>query len=124
MKDFEQKLKTLEIRKPSENLDHRILSVKPEDVDQNYYSRRILLWAAVSVCLLIGVFGFMAGALWQANHLWIDQSEGSNTKMIYILPVSPDYFDTTQFSNVAFPETWETHTRIIENKSIQKGESL
>lgn len=59
MDNLESKLKALSLRAPSQELDDRVLGLKPELPSRAL--RRVPLWSAVAASLLMASLGFAVG---------------------------------------------------------------
>ena len=59
MDNLESKLKGLSLRVPSQELDERVLGLKPEL--PSHAVRRVPLWSAVAASLVMAGLGFAAG---------------------------------------------------------------
>ena len=59
MDNLESRLKDLSLRAPSQELDDRVLGLKPERPSRA--ARRVPLWSAVAASLVMASLGFAAG---------------------------------------------------------------
>lgn len=119
MEDLESKLRGLRLRRPSQNLDERIMAQKPERPVQPSPARwRVPVWLAAAAALVMAVAGFAAGRAWRGNQtVAMSRSQPSvMLQVIYHSPSSANPFDFTRASDI-FP-AGKMETTIQTSKGI------
>ena len=112
MEPLEIQLKTLKFRSPSSTLDDRVLGQKPpKSFFPHIESVSISLGWVTAFALLMGMIGFVAGALWRGPSAALD-SPPREIRVIYNLPPSQNPFILTHDSD-NIPQIpagkWEIH---------------
>ena len=114
MKELESKLKGLPVRRPSADLDDRVLREKPEQPMQPYRQRRrVSVWVTAIVGLMMALVGFVAGAAWRGGGQTA-RPEGPPRAVIQVIHNSAgsrNRFDFTRASHFLPAGEMETTTR-------------
>ncbi|MDP2898159.1 MAG: hypothetical protein Q8Q12_16610 [bacterium] len=113
MKEMESKLKDLPLRRPSADLDGRLLREKPERPMQPHWRRqRVSVWATAIVGVMMAVAGFVAGAAWRSGKHTSRPGEPPRVviQVIYNSPDSRNPFDFTRASHLFPAQEVETTT--------------
>jgi hypothetical protein len=110
MEDLESRLRGLPVRAPSQELDDRVLSAKPErQFGASCVRRLVPLWAALAACIVVGSLGFAGGTAYESK-----RSAGNfearppiRIELIYDSPTGINPFDFTSASAEFPDEQWE-----------------
>jgi hypothetical protein len=117
VKDLESQLKKLSLRRPSPDMDDRVLSQRPERPLQH---RRALggvpLWATAAVAVVMAAGGFVAGVAWRGGRSGARSEErlGVVIHVIYDSRTPGNPFDFTRASHFFPAEEVETVMRTVE----------
>ena len=113
MKDIENELKRLPLRKPSERLDANVLGSKPEPLVETALRKwRIPMYTAAVLSLIVGMIGFVLGAALSSR----SQTDEIPEPLPVTFYVSRDYnstqnpFDYTRPSKSFFEREFQTKT--------------
>jgi hypothetical protein len=117
MRNFESKLKRLRLLAPSEQLDERVLGVRPERAEgPSRAPRRIPLWSAAAVSLIMGSLGFVGGAICQSRRLpgTAEMRTPIRVELICDSPSGTNPFDFTTVSDDLQDTDWKV--KVIKGK--------
>jgi hypothetical protein len=110
MEDLESRLRGLPVRAPSQELDERVLTAKPEREFRPSRLRRLVpLWAAMAACIVMGSLGFAGGTFYEGKRsaASLEARPPIRIELIYDSPTGINPFDFTS-ATADFPdEEWE-----------------
>ena len=110
MSDLESKLRGLSVHAPSQELDDRVLNLKPEQQSgPSRLGRLVPLWSAIVASIIVGSLGFAGGTVYEAKRsaASLEARPPIRIELIYDSPTGINPFDFTS-ATADFPdEQWD-----------------